>query len=135
MGEWPGGAVHEGVAVEDVGPHRFAVLVADAEPIGGPQGHVVVDDVGAGHELEGDAQTLGLLEVEGDVPFAPLAAHERPDDVTAHAVAAGRLHLDHVGPQIGQQHGAEGAGQVLPEIDDPQTFEWTGHQTTPLARR
>ena len=42
------------VAVDDVGLHALAVLVADAEPLRDARRHVVVHDVGALHELQRD---------------------------------------------------------------------------------
>ena len=43
---------------------------------------------------------------------------ERPGE--ARHVAARRLDLDHVGAEVGEQHGAVGAGQHLGEVDHPQ---------------
>ena len=50
--------VRPGVAVDDVGVHALAVVVADAELVRDAGGHVVVDDVGLLHELERDLQAL-----------------------------------------------------------------------------
>ena len=36
-------------------------------------------------------------------------------------IAPGRLHLDHIGPHVGQNLGGAGPGQVLRKIDDPHT--------------
>jgi hypothetical protein len=38
-------------------------------------------------------------------------------------VASGRLHLDHLGAHVGQQHGAGGAGSDLAEIEDLQVLQ------------
>ncbi len=62
------------------------------------------------------------LEVERHATLAPLAGGEDPLHV-AHLVARRRLHLDHVGPEVGQQHGAERAGEEVPQIEDAQAFE------------
>ena len=77
--------------------------------------------------FEGDAQSVGLLEVESDVPLAPLATHERTDDSSAHSVSAGRLHLDDIGTEVAQQHRTERTGQILAEIDHADPLEWSGH--------
>ena len=45
-------AVRPRVAVDDVGVHPLAVGVTDAEPVRDARGHVVVDDVRGGHQLE-----------------------------------------------------------------------------------
>ena len=81
-----------------------------------------MDHVGpADQGLEGRAGR-GRLEVEGHATLAPLARGEDPLDV-AHLVAGGRLHLDHVGAQVGQQHGAEGPGQEVPQIEHAEPLE------------
>jgi hypothetical protein len=103
------------------------VLVADAETVGGPERHVVVDHVGGRHEFEREAHAVGLLEIDRDVALAALATHERPDETAAHAVAARGLDLDHVGAEVGQDHRTERARQVLAEVDNANAFEGTGH--------
>src|SRR5262249_26552250 len=91
---------------------------------------------GSRHQLERQLQAVGVLEVHRDVALAPLAAHKRTDDGAAHAVAPGGLDLDHVGAEVGEQHRAEWAGQVLPEVAHPHPLQRSGHdQITPFARR
>ena len=121
-------AVRPRVAVDDLGLHALAVVVADAEPHRDARGHVVVHDVGALHELERDLEPARLLEIECDAALAALATEERPAR-HAHAVTGDRLDLDHVGAEIADHHRAERAGEVLAEVDQPHTFERVHHAT------
>ena len=54
-----------------------------------------------------------------------------PTTASAHPVAAGRLDLDHVGAEVGEEHRSERAGEELAEVDDPQPFQRPGHQIDP----
>src|SRR5205807_1557611 len=49
-------------------------------------------------------------------------------------VAVGRLDLDDVGAEVGEQHGAERAGQRLGQIDDADTVQWTGRSVAQWRR-
>ena len=70
-------AVRPRVAVDDVGLHRLARGVVDAE-LGRDAGrHVVVHDVGGADELERDREAAGVFDVERDVALAALASEER----------------------------------------------------------
>ena len=42
-------------------------------------------------------------------------------------VHPGRLDLDHLGPQVGQDHRAIGPGEGPGEIKNAQSVEWSGH--------
>ena len=109
------------MAVDEVGIDRPQRLVVETQLAGGGHPQVVVHHVGPRHQgLEGG--TGGRrLEVERHATLAPLAGGEDPLHV-AHLVARGRLHLDHVGSEVGQQHGAEGPGEEVPQIEDAQAL-------------
>ena len=71
--------------------------------------------------------------------------HAEPDRMAIHAaapaahrVALGRLHLDHLGAEVGQQPGGEGRGDVVAELDDLQPGEgqasWACVMAPPIRR-
>ena len=88
-------------------------------------------DVGPLHQLERDLQALRRLQVERDVALAALAAEERLAR-QPHAVAGDRLDLDDLGAEVADDHRAERPGEVLPEVDEPDTFERVHQPRSPL---
>ena len=91
---------------------------------------------GIGKAQERGAISLGL-QVEDDAAFVAIDAGEIAAVVTALAVlrmraekarhvAAWWLHLDHVCSQVGEQHGAERAGERLREIEDAEIGKRAG---------
>ncbi len=97
--------------VHDPGLHRSQRLVPDAQPVGDPGTEAVEDDVRGGGELSARRAVLDHLEVEHP---AALPRGELPEQVGvgAHRVAAGRLDLDDIGPEVGEQ--AAGMGSRAP---------------------
>ena len=91
----------------------------------------MVDDVGLGHELERDLESVRVLEVDGDVALAALAAEERLA-CEPHAVTGRGLDLDHVGPDVAEDHRTERPGEVLTEVDDANPFECSHQPSSPL---
>ena len=121
--------VRPGVAVDDVGFHALAVFVRDPEALGDAGSHVVMHDVGPCDQFERDLLARLALDVEADVALAARAAHERLVH-HAHAVAGDGLDLDHVRAQVAEDHRAERPREVLPEVDDDDTFERVHHSTS-----
>jgi len=45
----------------------------------------------------------------------------------AYLAAAGRLHFDHLGAHVGEEHRGVGALLGDGEVEDADAFEWSGH--------
>ena len=72
-------------------------------------------------EIEGQAP---LVAVEAVEELAVAGSEEIGADGTRHVAAVGRvLDLDHLGPLVGQEHGAEGTGPVLLDGEDSYAFK------------
>ena len=87
----------------------------------GPE--VLDHDVGGGGEAACRGQFTRLLQVQDHPALAPV--EERVRGACA-ARAAGRVDVDDVRPLVGEQHGGQRAGHVLPEVDDPQAGQRAG---------
>ena len=111
------------------------VRVAQPQPFHYPGAEVFDQYVRFGCQARGQLPPSGGLQIEGDGPLVPvdveeeggpvLAAVRREIDLGgAQAVRPrGRLHLENLGPQVGQQPGAEGAGQHVAEVEDPDAVQ------------
>ena len=75
---------------------------------------------GRGLEVDGNALLVAVdaLVVTAEVTCLVVGKVRRR---AAGHVAPGRLHLDHLGALVGKQHGAEGSGQHLRQVDHPQS--------------
>ena len=76
-------------------------------------------EVAVGRVLEVERDRL-LAAVDRSEVLAVAAVHRRP---LAHRVALGRLDLDDLGAEVGEQHAAERAGGDLAELDDLEARE------------
>ena len=72
---------------------------------------------------------LGAVDLE---ETTPLTVQRRG---VAHAVAAGRLDLEDVGAQVGEDHGAVRAGDVFGEVGDSNAGQNAGHCGPPTDRQ
>ena len=105
--------------------------VVDAEPElrqrSGPHG--LYDDVGAADQVLVDLDPLVGLEVDGDAALAPVGVqvqqrrplHDRPGHLPD-VVATGRLDLDDVGAQVGEERGHE-PGPQKGTLDHAQALQ------------
>ena len=110
-----------GVAVDQARVHLPQRLVVDAEALGRVVAHVVLHDVGPLDEAVQDLQPLGVLEVDRDAALAAVAAHR---DVVAHPiVVVERVHLDDGRAEVGEQLGAERAGDREAEVQHEHAVE------------
>ena len=116
-----------GGEVEHLAAIRAVVLEQD---VGGVAQGAKARRVGGGVQIEGERALVEVAIDEGERPLGSGdAAHERR--LLAAGVAAGRLDLDHVGAEVGEQPPRQRAAQVG-EIDDAQVRERPGH-ASPLA--
>ena len=117
------GVHHRGVG----GVHGVVVQSEPPQPAGL---EVLDDDIGAGGELLGQPQVLGVAQVQGDGALVAVDA----EVVGRHVVADRRhpgagvvpgwgLHLDDLGPHVGQQHRRVGAGEDAGEVRDQDSIQ------------
>ena len=110
-----GHAVAGDRAEHDAGLTSQQPVVAEAAPFEAAGAHGLDHRVGVAHEVEVDLDAFGRAQVEHDAALAPVdvevhqrdALHDRPRHL-ADVVARRRLHLDHVGAQVGEV-GGDGA--------------------------
>ncbi len=119
----PLGAESRDRAVNRAGIELLDLVVSDAQLVGYARLEILDDDVGLFGQVEGDLQPPGLLEVERDALLAAVPDHEGV--LASHGVAVGALHLDDVGALLCQQHGREGAGDILAEVEHPDTVQYS----------
>ena len=116
-------------AGDDARVDRIERRVVDAEPLGHAGAEVVDDDIRLGRKLvkkgapfrplQVDADAL-LVAIEGEkvrahalVGVAGIVAQQ----AAGHLAGAGRLHLDRLGAEIGQQHRREGPRQHMRQVE------------------
>jgi hypothetical protein len=95
---------------------------AEARHHAGPE--VLDEHVGARREAVGDVEVAGVGEVEGDAPLAPV---EERVGGACRRLAARRVDVDDVGALVGEHDRHQRPRHVVPEVDDPDAFQRTGH--------
>ncbi len=115
-------------AVDNIGPHRRRLRIADAELVGHARREVLdhhvsglqepqcVRPTGVTSQVDDDA---GLVAVEGEEDRAELTVVTKAaGPPSPRPLAVGRLDLDDLGPEIGQHHRAHGTSGHRSERDD-----------------
>jgi hypothetical protein len=127
LGLGAAGVVTGDGAVNQVGLEGLELFVTQAQLLG-PTGFEVVDDhVELRQQLLHDAQRLGALQVQRDGPLVAvhavviggfgLANADAP--VAGVVTPAGVLHLDDLGPEIGQHLAAQRPGKHARQVQHP----------------
>jgi hypothetical protein len=108
----------------------------EADPLEVAGAEVLHHGVGAGAKGTDAALPSSLLRIERDGQLVA-AMHAEPDGMpillrapAAERVAFRRLHLDHLGAEVGQEAGAEGRRDVVAQLDHLQARQWQ-HVLTP----
>ena len=143
------GQAHDAGVGLDVGVERGAVPAGPGQPVAGDRAHddarvergerrvvdaqapgdagaiVLQHHVGPPHQVGERRLAGGMLEVDHDAALVALVGvkvgrYALFGDQSAGGVAGRRLHLDHVGAQIGQQRGRVGPGQHRRQVDQAQ---------------
>jgi hypothetical protein len=114
-------------AVNQVGLEGFELFVAQAQLFGATGLEVVDDHVELREQLLHDAQRLGALQVQRDGPLVAvhtvvigglgLADSDAP--VSCVVTPAGVLHLDDLGPKVGQHLAAQRPGKHARQVQHP----------------
>src|SRR5262249_7762863 len=92
------------------------------------RGEGVQENVGLLQQAAERRPSLGALQVEHDPALVAVGGMEL-SALAVHIVhlpprvPAGRLDLDHVGPELGEGHGREGPGEMMAQVDDPEPRE------------
>src|SRR5262249_20650570 len=105
---------------------------------------VLEQDIGVIAQLAEAAPAAGIIEIDHRAALVGVAVEERQRTIRSRRVAgkwrmpapriaAGRLHFDDVGAEVGKQAPRKGTAQVG-EVDDPQMFEWRRRHTRTLPR-
>lgn len=112
-------------------------------------GVVVLDEhVGAPEQPEEDVPPLGAVDVEGHPALVGVQEREQAASLGVRLVAGertpvpgpvagpGALDLDHVGAEVGEELGAVGSGDEVPELNDPDVVQSTArHVVSPVVGR
>jgi hypothetical protein len=109
--------------------HLLQVLVPEAEALHRAEAPVLGHDVGAGDQLleqlgalrrlqlERDAELVAVPVLRGRHALLDAVAHPLHAERHALAPAVARFDLDHPRAHVGEQHGAEGHGDDLSQVD------------------
>src|SRR5262249_46497358 len=117
---------------------RGEPLVAQAPFLEGARAEILDDHVGAPRDAAHDLLSLGQPQV-GSHRLLVAVLHVPPQRGAlvelaplAQGIAAGRLDLDHLGAEIGEELAGEGAGDELSQLDDLDAFQGfhTGRRST-----
>jgi hypothetical protein len=109
--------------------------VVAAEALGDAVAEVFEHDVALRGEVEEHRAPVGVREVEGHRAFVAVDGEEvhalAAAEVRAHrtnvVAHAGALDLDHLGPEVAQDHRAEGPGQHAGEVEHADAAEHVEH--------
>jgi hypothetical protein len=129
--------------VDQAGVAPQARVGPEAEPFGGAGPEPLDEHVGPVDEPERGREACGMLEVDRDGTSA--ARHQVDAAVAAdHALHAGFVFgggdviqpgdPHHVGPEVGQDHGAERARSAPLQLDAPQPGQRSGQGGAPAGR-
>lgn len=110
-------------AVDEPRVAGVAALGPDAEALGDTGAVALDQDVGAGGEVEDAGGTVGCLEVDDHRSF--VAVRHVVLGVDGESGAPGPVHADHVGAQVGEEHGGERTGPDARQLDHPHARERT----------
>jgi hypothetical protein len=116
-------------AVDQRGLARTEPVPAQPEALHHAGSAVLDEDVGLEHERARRVAGRRVLEVERDRALAAIDRREvlgvavRDRWPLPHRVALGRLDLDDLGAEVGEQHAAERPGRHLAELDDAHALE------------
>ena len=96
----------------------------DPQPLGHARPEPLDQHVGPGRQPQNDLDPVGVLEVDGDRPAAPVE-HVHP----GHGVGDARpVDPGDVRPQVGQHHAGERRRTDAGQLDDPDAGQRAGHQ-------
>ncbi len=94
---------------------RLQDLVADPQPLTHPEPVIVQHHIGFAHQVEEHLPGRRLLQVDAQPPLAAAIGQEAAA-IAAEGVALGRLDLDHLGAQIGQDAAGMGASDHRAQV-------------------
>ncbi len=140
VGERPGRAERADAPHHEPRMRCVHVVPVEPEPRGPLAREVVQRDVGPTQEPCARREPLGALEVDDDRALAAVQRHEVAADAgrdrhhVSVAVAGGRLDLDDVGAEVGEEDAAQRPRDVLRVLDHAHAFEGERH-LNPSPRR
>jgi len=128
--------------IDDVRIDPRHVFIGEAQPRHGVGAHVVDEDLRLGHQRAQFGAAFVGLQVQRDAALVAVERHEGGAHVrvlgvlgaVALAVAAGVLHLDHVGAQIAQDLGGIGPEDEFCQVQNGDAVKravFGGHGRTP----
>ena len=86
------------------------------------------ENIGRFSQSTHDLKSVGRLEIDRDSALTHIdllmnqALAIRPHRPSTRVIPVRRFHLDHIGAQLGQDHGGPGAGDIGGEVDDAKTL-------------
>ena len=125
--------------MDETGVDLVERLVAEAEPVEPARPDVLDQDVRVGQEPAEHRRAVGMAQIEPDRALVPvhgegISGGARPllggsdprRSPAAGRIAVGWLDLDHVGPQIAQEHRGVRPGEDGRAVDDSDSGEGPG---------
>jgi hypothetical protein len=112
-------------AVDEVGSQRDRRIGIDTPTRGARRWSRDDEHVGARYESMERGEGAGIAEIEHDTALAPQpqrARRQRPEPI-----ATGRLDLDHLSAEVGEDHRRHATHRAAGQVDDAQAFEDVRH--------
>ena len=108
-------------------------VVVDAQPLGDAGPEAFDHHVGEARQFTGIIPAFPGLQVEDDAFLAaiPLDRSRRVPEF----FAAGRLHLDHLGAEVGHHHGGDAAGPAAGEVKNRDAIKYLCHGSPSVVGR
>src|SRR5210317_446251 len=103
----------------------------DAEALHHPGAEPLDERIGLADEVEEGGDSIGMLQIEGDVATSALE-HVEPGVGRDPADGGGTVDADDVGPHIGKHHCRERSRADPRDLDDPHSLEWSRHVCPPV---
>jgi len=124
-------------AIDDSRIDLLQVLPVQAHLLHGRGPEVLHNHVGLLDHLDQDVLGLLVLEVQHDPFLVAVEADEVAAEVLVHLpgkrpelagiVPVGRLDVDDLGPEVGEDHRRRGGGQHVTQVNDSDTFQRSWH--------
>lgn len=127
-------------AIDQVRPDGLELCVTQSQLVGATGLEVLDHHIELRQQVVDQLLSFGRLQIHGDGPLVAVHAvvvgrlrlADAHAPVTGIVPAAGMLHLDDFGTEVGQHLPAQGACKHARQVQDPHAFKWHVHGFSPL---